>query len=320
MRGLVLAAALLASVPLPAGEATFVLTGTQLPRDRISNGHVQVVTPLEDGRVRVQVSVHLDPLDSRGGIEASADGTTGTPEWFELPRELSRRLEQSGGAWGRATEVLSWAMRHIEVDVDDTAPQDAATVLRTGSGRCSGLANACVALLRSAGFSARTVSGVLVGRDGTIPHRWLECRLPGVGWVPTDPTLGLWVVSPRHVAFDRPVADMPEVRILSVREDPLSSLPLVRGWPARVNEGGELVCTIVDGWDGVPVLARLEGPGGERRTVHLSPDGTFAGLAPGRWTLTVIRSGRVVDRKSFRLEPGGALSYALRLPGPPEVG
>ncbi len=316
----VLVAALLTAGSLAAGEATFVFSGAQLPADRVVNGHVQEVTQLGAGRVRVQVSVHLDPLDSRGAVEEGTRATTGVPEWFTLPTGLSRRLEGAGGAWGRATAVLSWVMGQIAIDVEDMAPQDAATVLRTGSGRCSGLANVSVALLRAAGFPARTVSGVLVGEKGPVPHRWLECHLPGAGWVPSDPTLGLWVISPRHVAFDRSVAELPRIEVLAVTEDPLRELPLVEGWPARVNEGGELVCTVVEGWDGTPVDAQLEGPGGERRRLRLSPGGTFAGLAPGEWTLTVIRSGTVVDRKIFTLESGGALSYAVRLPRGPEVG
>ncbi len=320
MRWAALGVALLVAGPAGGGEGAFVVSGGPVPAARVVNGHVQAVTPLGEGRVRVQVSVHLDPVGARGPAAREAGAFAEVPEGFELPRELSWRLERSAGAWNRATAVLAWVMEHIRVDVDDGAPQDAGTVLRTGSGRCSGLANAGVALLRAAGFAARTVSGVLVGREGPVAHRWLECLLPGAGWVPSDPTLGLWVITPRHVAFAGPVVELPRIRVLRVHEEPLAGLPRVRGFPARINDGGELVCTVVEGWDGVPLVARLEGPGGERRRLRLSPGGTFAGLAPGEWRLTVFRSGRIVDRKSFTLEPGGSLSYAVRLPGPPEVG
>ncbi len=63
------------------------------------------------------------------------------------------------------------------------------------SGDCTEFADLLLALSRAAGIPARFLEGVTY-REGTrselgqIKHDWLEAYLPGVGWVPLDPTWG----------------------------------------------------------------------------------------------------------------------------------
>jgi transglutaminase-like putative cysteine protease len=67
--------------------------------------------------------------------------------------------------------------------------------LDQGSGDCTEFADALLALSRAAGIPARFLEGVTY-REGTrselgqIKHDWLEAYLPGIGWVPLDPTWG----------------------------------------------------------------------------------------------------------------------------------
>ncbi len=67
--------------------------------------------------------------------------------------------------------------------------------LDQGSGDCTEFADALLALSRGAGIPARFLEGVTY-REGTrsdlgqIKHDWLEAYLPGIGWVPLDPTWG----------------------------------------------------------------------------------------------------------------------------------
>ena len=164
------------------------------------------------------------------------------PAGFELPRRLLIELRPDLDAWQAATLVLEWAANNVSVDINDAGAQDAVSVLNRGRGRCSGLANANVALLLAAGFEARTVSGLLVGDERPIPHRWIECRLPGAGWVASDPTLGLWTVTPRHVVFADTVDDLPEVRVVTASKDGLERLPRHGGRLLRPNQGADLVC------------------------------------------------------------------------------
>jgi len=308
------AALLLLTAPAAAQETTYLVRGAMLPVNRAANGWVQAVIPSAPGEVRVQVTVDMGPIGSDGvwsGPPASSRGLV--PEGFRLPRELSWSLQEGDGSWQTATTVLRWVMRRTTVDVNDREPQDALSVLRRGSGRCSGVANAAVALLRTAGFEARTVSGLLVGVEKVVPHRWLECKLPGAGWVPTDPTLGVWVVTPRHVAFARPVDPIPQISV--VGNPVVASVGVLgsEGRRIRANRGAELECRAIGGADSDVVMAELHGPGGDTRRAVLSPSARFRGLAPGRWRLTVRVGARVVERRELELPAGRIVSYVVRV-------
>jgi hypothetical protein len=211
-------------------------------------------------------------------------------------------------------------MKRLRLTIDDDRPQDAVSVLERGYGRCSGIANASTALLMAAGFDARTVSGILMTDDGPVPHRWVECRLPGAGWVPSDPTLGLWTVTPRHLAFASPVLELPEVRVVAPAADPLADLPTRRGRPIRPDRGAELVCRLVDSAVEGDVEAILRGPAGAVRRARLTPEGRFTRLLPGRWVLEVEWRGEVVERRPLDLAADDIHTFAVRLPEELEVG
>jgi len=319
VRRVLLLVALLAAAPSAAQEATYLVRGEQLPVETVANGYQQNVVRLGNGSVQVRVATRMGPIGARGAWERGA-AAGGVPAGFCLPRELSDSLHDGEETWQVATGIMQWVMERVRLDVSDGDPQDALAVLRRGRARCSGLANATVALLRTAGFEARTVSGLLVGHNRTVPHRWIECRLPGAGWVPSDPTLGLWVVTPGHLAFSRTVAVLPEVTVVTSSQDHLEELPDRRGVPFRPNTGAELVCRVVGPRREAAVVAELDGPGGTRRRATLNPDARFLGLLPGRWRLTVTSGGQVVERRAFILRNGGASSYAVHLPADPEVG
>jgi len=201
--------------------------------------------------------------------------------------------------------------KNLVVDTEDESPQDAASVLGRGRGRCSGVANAAVAMLRTAGFEARTVSGLLVGDGEAIPHRWIECRLPKAGWVPSDPTLGLWTVTPRHLVFSDTVKIAPSVQVLESGADGLERLPRRRGSLVRPNFGADLVCRIQSQVTGPSPLAVLRGGGGDIRRARLDPEARFSGLLPGRWVLEVEADGEVVERRTLRLRSGEFLSFTV---------
>ena len=303
---------------LSAEEASYLVAGSDLPVRTAANGFVQEVRP--DGALAV--TVHVETSQAPIGSTATyarilAGERPAVPAGFELPPKLLRQLSPGLGAWDAATMVLSWVTSRVEVDTEDVGPQDAGSVLRRGRARCSGLANASVALLRAAGFEARTVSGLLVGEDDAIPHRWLECRLPDVGWVPSDPTLGLWTVTPRHVVFADTVTVMPVVKVLSAAGDGLDRLPSRGGRLLRPNVGADLVCRLPSGWELSEPLAVLRGGGGEVRRAKLDPEAHFSSLLPGRWVLVIEAGGSVVERRDFVLRSGDFHSYVVQHPPGP---
>lgn len=114
---------------------------------------------------------------------------------------------------------------HDEFDYDPeatTVSTRVPEVLRLRGGVCQDFAHVAIAGLRSHGLAARYVSGYLatdpppgtprlVGADAT--HAWLQCWVPGHGWLSVDPTNDT-ETGDRHiaVAWGRDYADVPPVK------------------------------------------------------------------------------------------------------------
>jgi hypothetical protein len=306
---------LLAAGIAEADQAVYLMRGPVLPRAHSVNGYAVELRDRPDGAVEVLVETSLQPIGAHGTYSEIRGPRPAVPAGFELPAELRADLRPEIGAWEAATTILGWVSRRLALVEDDRQPQDAVSVLARRGGRCSGLANATAALLLAAGFEARTVSGLLVDDRRAIPHRWVECRLPGAGWVPTDPTLGLWAITPRHVAFDDAVLEAPSIEIREPGGDELLRMPRTGATLVRPNVGAELVCRISNPRPGSrPVATLLRGT--DRRLAILGPEARFAGLLPGRWLLEVEIDGRVVERRELTLKDGAVHSYVVRLPRP----
>lgn len=293
------------------GEASYLLVGGDVPIATSSNGYAQVVRPVIEG-TEVRVATTLTPIGAGGTYsDVLAGNTPDVPGGFELPKSLLRELHPSLEAWQAATRVLEWAADNVVIDVEDTGAQDAKSVLERGRGRCSGLANATVALLRTAGFEARTVSGLLVADERPIPHRWIECLLPNAGWVASDPTLGLWTITPRHIAFSDTVVDLPRVRVLTASTDGLDRLPRHGGRLVRPNQGANLVCRFASASSHPDAIAVLRGGDGELRRARFDPEARFSDLLPGKWLLEVVSGGTIVERRYLDLRSGDFRSYVV---------
>ena len=303
---------LLATLPAAGEEAVYVVVGGDIPVAAASNGYAQNVRLSADGSAEVRVSTTLAPIGADGTYaDVLAGERPNVPAGFVLPRRLLTELRPDLDAWQAATLVLEWAASHVSVDSNDAGAQDAISVLDRGRGRCSGLANASVALLLAAGFEARTVSGLLVGDERPIPHRWVECRLPGAGWVASDPTLGLWTVTPRHLVFADTVVDLPEVTVVTASKDGLDRLPRHGGRLLRPNQGADLVCRLSAAWSHPDPVAVLRGGGGEVRRARFDPEAHFSNLLPGRWVLEIVSGEAVVARRQLKLSAGDFRSHVV---------
>lgn len=93
-------------------------------------------------------------------------------------------------------------------------------LLESGRGVCQDYAHLMIAIARSWGIPSRYVSGYLhnTGRAGErvtagASHAWVECRVPGAGWVGFDPT-NTTFSDQRHirVAAGRDYADVSPTR------------------------------------------------------------------------------------------------------------
>ncbi len=308
----VLVVAMFGAIPAGGTEAAYSVRSGNLPISHAVNGYSQSVEVLGDGEVLVRVGVPAVAIGAApGGFEPNPQVLAALPQGFGLPERLGSVLSADLDAFTRATRVLRWVDRSLTLNISSTDDQDATSVLRRGNGRCSGLANATVALLRAAGFEARTVSGLLVSDDRIVPHRWLECFLPGAGWVPTDPTIGFWVMTPRHLTFSDTVTDLPVVEMVSPPEDS-PPYPVIDGVPTRPDRGSELVCHVVNPCGG-RLVAVLSGDAGVELRTELEEEGRFSGLLPGRWRLEVTRDAEVVLRQTLDLDNGEHYSVAVRI-------
>ncbi len=301
-----------------AGQGIYVVSGA-LPVSRMANGSIQDATPYGNGDWLVQVVTEQSPVTvdapvcERRARDAS-DPDWRVPEGFRPPLSLVQVLAGRENILERATSVLEWVQRTVTLDEQSLEPQDARSVLKRGTARCSGLANAAVAALRAAGVPAHTLSGVLVTADGPVAHRWIEAHLGSAGWVPSDPTLGLWVVTPRHIVCRQPAVGDVSVEVRSIADDDLAVLPRRGPWPSRPREGAGLVLLMAGlGRSKELQLGRivLAGPGGARREALASGETSFSRLLPGHWVVRVEVEGKTVREFGLDLRDGESKSVSL---------
>ena len=156
-----------------------------------STWHLLHPTPL------TRPTAALDAFVARHGIERGE-----TP--LASIRELTSRIH----------EALDFERGQTRVD----SPIDDA--LAAESGVCQDFSHIMLAIVRGWGIPAQYVSGYLFpvhkGRELAMAqagHAWIECLLPGLGWIGADPTNN--TVSPRHhvrVATGRDYRDVPPTR------------------------------------------------------------------------------------------------------------
>jgi len=89
-------------------------------------------------------------------------------------------------------QILAWVGQNIQYDFTFSLPNDALSVLRNGSGVCSGFSNLAVALLRAAGVPARVVRVCVTDTyyqttEETGRHAIVEAYYPDTGWVVSEP-------------------------------------------------------------------------------------------------------------------------------------
>ena len=156
----------------PAPELPRRLGGTPVWRevrafgDRVADWDFIRPSPL------IPATAPLSAFVERHGIRPGDDPLESLTD---LSETLHRRLQYVPGATSAESPV--------------------GDILRTDQGVCQDYAHAMIAIARSWGIPARYVSGYLhlVEPSGAhVPdnatHAWVECRLPGLGWVGFDPT------------------------------------------------------------------------------------------------------------------------------------
>ncbi len=293
---LVAALACSGSVFLADEAAVFLPTALAARVEGPSGGGSGLALEVRPGGVLVTVHRALRAMAPASDWAALAPRRCGdqaaleVPGGFTLPRELADVRASSASPLEAVTRVVEYVSSRIAIAEYDTGPQDAASVLARGRGRCSGRANLAVGLLRAVGVPAHVVTGVLVGERGARWHRWGEAWVGVPGWVAFDPGASVGLVSVRYLrvggAGEGPPLD--GVRLERIDERGFWALPLRSGM--RVLPAGGVTVRCVAPARDASVTALLVAPDGSRWARRGWGQVTFEGMLPGRYRL-VWRSG-----------------------------
>jgi transglutaminase-like putative cysteine protease len=117
-------------------------------------------------------------------------------------RQQAREIVEDGKDSRRAAELLTdWVFRNLKKSFLAAIP-NAVDVLEERSGDCKAHSTLLVALARSLGLPARTVSGLVAMEDGLFYyHQWAEIFTGE--WTPADPVFGQIPVDAAHISLSR---------------------------------------------------------------------------------------------------------------------
>lgn len=149
------------------------------------------------------------PLEIPSRVEElSQDITKDAPSVYQKAQAIERYFGRSGFVYAR---------ENVAVPKEDEDYVDQ-FLFETKRGYCDNFSSSMVVMLRSIGIPARWVKGFAPGelhRDedrqkyytitNNQAHSWVEAYMPGIGWMPFEPTIGFNGVS--NVNFDIEVAE-----------------------------------------------------------------------------------------------------------------
>ncbi|NBB79306.1 MAG: transglutaminase family protein [Verrucomicrobia bacterium] len=170
------------------------------PHDSLTVSARSVVETFADTR-DLSVSVPLAGLSGLECDERYYDFLSNSPRvalgpmWTHEADAIVSRIEEdvrlrAEAIMGFIYEQFSYVSgsTHVASKIEDVFPQR--------RGVCQDFAHIMIALCRAVGIPARYVSGYFYAErparasanDSTVSHAWVECFLPGIGWLAYDPT------------------------------------------------------------------------------------------------------------------------------------
>ncbi|NLK45414.1 MAG: transglutaminase domain-containing protein [Treponema sp.] len=87
----------------------------------------------------------------------------------------------------------------LQISSGITYGYPASEVLKKSKGTCGEFANVFVALMRLNNIPCKYIQGYMITPNGQSIHAWAEFYDENIGWIPVDPQVGMFGVSPYHV-------------------------------------------------------------------------------------------------------------------------
>lgn len=164
----------------------------------IENQAIEYELPKYSGRNSVEVC-YLQP---EPGIESTAG------DIVDYANSLTARepypLE-------KAIKLFYYVNSKLDYRVSNETTHSALRTLKRGYGNCEDFSLLYIALCRSVGIPARFVTGYRFDPDqvrqdevdlAKFGHAWVEVNLPGIGWIPVEPTFSYTVNGEKKVNYD----------------------------------------------------------------------------------------------------------------------
>ncbi len=165
----------------PAGEDSYYLKISSPPPGTVPPPPIPILDPARAAELAATAYIQSDH-----------------PAIRDLAREIVGEEKDSRRAAGLLT---GWVFDNLGKSFLAAIP-NAVDVLERGTGDCKAHSVLLVALARSVGLPARTVSGLVAMEDGNFYyHQWAE--LFTGEWIPADPVFGQIPIDAAHIAFSR---------------------------------------------------------------------------------------------------------------------
>lgn len=164
----------------------------------IENQAIEYELPKYFGRNEVEAAY----LQSETGIESTDPGIA------DFAAKLTARENYP---LDKAIKLFYYVNSKLEYRIINETSHSALRTLRRGYGNCEDFSLLYIALCRSIGIPARFVNGFrfdpALVQNGEVDltkfgHAWVEVNLPGIGWLPVEPTFTYTVNGEKKVNYN----------------------------------------------------------------------------------------------------------------------
>ncbi len=152
------------------------------------------------------------------GFKAENDIFLRATQLTTLPRPIDFNFDESISIFENLQNLNKWIHDEFTFKADVTdIDTDLIHLLDIKQGVCQDFTHLFIAIAKDFGVPSRYVSGYLHQGNGYFGdsqmHAWIECHIPGIGWIGFDPTNNL-VAAENHikVAHGKDYTDCPPIK------------------------------------------------------------------------------------------------------------